>query len=381
MTETTSWSPYTDEEDAARATVRSFLDRELEPNAEKFVGNLDYDREFWRKAGKAGILGGAIPEAYGGPGGSDLMTVIIAHELGRSVGGTVVGSSLSADAITHILMTAGSEEQKRRWAPGILAGEVLQCLTLTEATAGSDATAIQTTAVREAGSYLINGSKVFVSNGNKAHLVYVVAKTDPSVGGRGMSMLLVEATTPGISRRPMATMGCPAYDLAEFHFDDVRVDATSLLIGEGRAMEILVSLFALDRMEVAARALGEAELGFRLALDYVKQRRAFGRELVDFQSIQFKLAEMKTEVEVGRAFLCEGVRKHRSGSFGLGEGAMLKLWISEMSSRVIDSALQMFGGSGYMEEMPISRLYKANRLHRIYAGTSELQKVAIARQL
>ena len=374
-------SPFSEEEEAARATVRSFLDRELEPNAEKFIGNLDFDRQFWRKAGRAGILGGAIPQAYGGPGASDLMTVVIAQELGRSIGGTVVGSSLSADAITHILMAAGSESQKHRWAPGILSGEVLQCMTLTEATAGSDATAIRTTAVREAGFYVINGSKVFVSNGNKADLVYVVAKTDPTLGGRGMSMLLVEASTPGISRRPMATMGCPAYDLAEFHFDDVRVDAASLLLGEGRAMEILVGLFALDRMEVAARALGEAELGFRLAVDYAKQREAFGRNLIELQSIQFKLAEMKTEVEVGNAFLGDGVRNYRRGSFGLMEGAMLKLWISEMSSRVIDSALQIFGGSGYMEEMPISRLYRANRLHRIYAGTSELQKVAIARHL
>lgn len=381
MTHTTSWDPFTEEEAAARATVRAFLDRELEPNADKFIGDLEYDREFWRKAGRAGILGGAIPAQYGGPGASDLTTVIIARELGRSIGGAVVGSSLSADAITHILMTAGSEQQKQRWAPGILAGEVLQCLTLTEADAGSDATAIRTTAVRQGHGYLINGSKTYISNGNKADLLYIVAKTDPSAGGRGMSVLLVEAGTPGISRRPMATMGCPAYDLAEFHFDDVRVDEASLLLGEGRAMEILIGLFALDRMEVAARALGEAELGLRLARDHAKQRRVFGRELIDFQSTKFTLAGMATEVEVGRAFLYDGIRQHRAGSFGLAESAMLKLWVSEMSSRVVDAALQMFGGSGFMDEMPISRLYRANRLHRIYAGTSEIQKVAIARQL
>lgn len=376
-----SCSPYTAEEEMYRASVRAFLDRELTPNAAKFVGNLEYDRAFWRKAGAAGLLGAAIPEEFGGPGASAICGVVLCQELGRSIGGATVGSSLGADLATHILMHGGSEEQKRRWAPGILSGEITQCMPLTEADAGSDATAIRTTAIRDGDDYVINGTKSYISNGNKSHLLYVVAKTDPTKRGSGMSMFLVEADTPGVNRRPMATMGYDAYDLAEFHFDNVRTPATSLFLGEGKALPLLMSTFAIDRLEIAARSLGEAELAFQLALDFVKQRKAFGQLVFEFQNTQFKLAEMKTDIEVGRSFLHDGVRKYRAGHFTLADGAMAKLWIPEMSARLIDKALQMFGGSGFMEEMPISKLYRANRLHRLYAGTSELQKVAIAKTL
>jgi acyl-CoA dehydrogenase len=278
-------------------------------------------------------------------------------------------------------MVGGTDEQKRKWAPGILSGDVPQCMPLTEADAGSDATAIRSTAIRDDDDYVINGSKIYISTGNKAKLLYVVAKTDPTKRGSGMSMFLVEGDTPGVSRRRMATMGYDAYDLAEFHFDNVRVPAENLFLGEGKALSILMSSFALDRLEIAARSLGEAELAFKLALDFVKERKAFGQPVFDFQNTQFKLAEMKTEIEVGRSFLHDGVRKYRAGKFELADGAMAKLWIPEMSARVIDMALQMFGGSGFMEEMPISKLYRSNRLHRLYAGTSELQKVAIAKTL
>jgi acyl-CoA dehydrogenase len=375
----TDLSPFTEEEEMFRNTVRNFLDRELEPNADKFLGDIDYDRQFWRKAGAAGLLGAVIPEAYGGAGASTICGVVMAQELGRSAGGATVGSSLGGDIATHILVKGGTDAQLRKWAPGILTGEVIQCMPLTEAGAGSDATAIRTTAVRDGDHYVINGTKIYTSTGNKAHLLYVVAKTDPTQRGRGMSIFLVEADTPGITRRRMATMGFPAYDLAEFYFDDLRVPAENMFLGEGRAMEILMSTFGVDRLEISARALGEAELAFSLAMDFVKQRKAFGQLVFDFQTTQFKLAEMKTDIEVGRAFLWDNIRKYRAGTFTLADGAMAKLWIPEMSARVVDMALQMFGGSGFMEEMPISKLYRGNRLHRLYAGTSELQKVAIAR--
>jgi acyl-CoA dehydrogenase len=187
--------------------------------------------------------------------------------------------------------------------------------------------------------------------------------------------------TAGITRRPMVTSGYQAYDLAEIYFDDVRVPQRNLMGQEGKGLQILLSTFALDRLSIAARALGEAELAYALTLDYVKQRKAFGQLVIDFQNTQFVLADMKTDIAVGTAFLHEGLRRLRAGRFDLTQGAMQKLWITEMSSRVIDRAVQLFGGSGFMEEMPIARLYKANRLHRVYAGTSELQKVAIARAL
>lgn len=374
-------SPFTEEEEAFRDAVRKFLDRELEPSYTKFVGDLEYDKAFWRKAGSAGLLGAVIPEGYGGPGASDICGVIIAQEMGRSVGGATVGLSLSADICTRMLVSSAPESLKNRFIPRILSGEISQCMPLTEPDAGSDATAIRATAVRDGDHYVINGTKVFISNGNKAHLMYVVAKTDTSKRADGMSMFLVEGDMQGVTRHAMKTMGYAAYDLAELHFDNVRVPVENLLLGEGRGLEILMSTFAFDRMEVAARSLGEAELSFKLALEFVKNRKAFGKTVFEFQNTQFKIAEMKTDIEVGRSFLHDAIRKYRAGAFSFGDGSMLKLWVTEMSGRVIDSAVQMFGGSGFMDEMPVSQLYRCNRLHRLYAGSSELLKVAIARDL
>jgi alkylation response protein AidB-like acyl-CoA dehydrogenase len=211
--------------------------------------------------------------------------------------------------------------------------------------------------------------------------MYVVAKTDPTKGGSGMSIILVEGSTPGITRRRLKTMGCPANDVAEIWFDNVRAPAENLFLGEGKAFDILLGTFGLDRLEISARSLGAAELAFQMTLDYVKDRKAFGKRVIDFQNTQFRLAEMKTDIEVGRAFLYQGVRKLRAGNVSLADGAMLKLWLTEMEGRVLDTCVQLYGGAGYMDEMPISRMYSAARLQRIYAGTSELQKVAIAKTL
>jgi acyl-CoA dehydrogenase len=374
-------SPFTLEDEMYRKTVRAFLDRELEPHWQAIEQSGRIDLAFWRKAGDAGLLGTAIPEEFGGPGASDLCGVILAEELGKSVGGATIGAGMNADLATRILLKGGSTELKQRWCPAILTGEAPQCLALTEPNVGSDATAITASAVRDGDHYVLNGQKTYISNGCNAHIIYFVGKTDPALRARGMSLFLVEATTPGISRRQLRTMGYPAYDAAEIFFDDVRVPAGNLLLGEGKALDILMSIFAFDRLEIAARALSEAEFAFQLTLDYVKQRKAFGQTVFEFQNTQFKLAEMKTELEVGRAFLHDRLRRYRVGDFSFADGAMLKLFMTEMSSRVMDVCMQLHGGVGFMHEMVISRLYRGNRLHRLYAGTSELQKVAIARAL
>jgi len=373
--------PFSEIEEMFRSTVRKFLDQELEPHWQEFEQNEGVSREFWRKAGQAGILGLCIPEVYGGAGGDGIMYVVLSQELGRSVGGATIGTTLDADLASLILVAGGSDEQLRRWAPGILSGAVLQSLALTEPDAGSDATAIRTSAVRVGDEFVINGSKTYITNANKANLIYVVAKTDTAKKGAGMSIILVDGDTPGITRRRLKTMGYSASDVAELHFDNVRVPTSNLVLGEGKAMSLMLTFFALDRLGISARALGEAELAFSMTLDYVKQRKAFGQRIFDFQNTQFKLAEMKTQIEVGRSYLHDGIRKLRADCFDLSDGAMLKLWICEMAGRVIDDCVQLFGGAGFMDEMPISRLYKGNRLHRIYAGTSELQKIAIARAL
>ena len=378
---TDTLSPFTDEEEMFRRTVREFLDRELEPHYKRFEAEGSLPRAFWRKAGEAGILAPTLPEAHGGAGASEICYAIVSTELRRSIGSATVGSCLSIDLSHHMLVQCGSEPQLARFAPRILAGEIIPALGLTEPDAGSDATAIRTVALRDGDDYLVNGSKTFITNGCSANLIYLVAKTDPAARGKGMSMLLVEGDPPGLTRRRLKTMGHAIGDVAELHFDNVRVPAANLLGREGGAMGILMSTFAAERLGMGAGSLGAAELGFSLALDYVKQRNVFGQAVFDYQNTQFKFAEMKTEIETGRALLHEGIRKCRAGRFSLADGAMMKLWLCEMEGRVLDQCLQFFGGSGYMDDMPISRLYTAARLQRIYGGTSELQKVAIARTL
>ena len=375
------WSPFTAEEELFRRSVRTFLDRELEPHVREFEAQGALPREFWRKAGAAGILGPSIPERHGGPGASEICYAIVSTELRRSIGSATIGSALAIDLSTHMLVSCASEAQLTRLAPGVLSGELIPALALTEPDAGSDATAIRTVAVRDGDEYVITGSKTYITNGCSANLIYVVAKTDPAARGRGMSVILVEGDPPGLTRRRLRTMGHAIGDLAELHFDGVRVPVSQRLGAEGAGMSILMSTFAAERLGMGAGSLGAAELAFQLTLDWCKQRRAFGQPLFEFQNTQFRLAELKTDIETGRALLHEGVRKHRAGKFTLADGAMLKLWLCEMEGRVLDACVQLFGGAGWMDEVPISRLYTAARLQRIYGGTSEMQKMAIAKTL
>jgi alkylation response protein AidB-like acyl-CoA dehydrogenase len=364
-----------------RRTVRSFLDRELEPHYRRYADAGGLDKAFWRKAGSAGLLGSAIPEEFGGPGGDFIFNVILAEELGRSVGSAWTGSSLMADIATHILMGFGSAEQKAKYAPGILSGEVTQAMPLTEPDAGSDPTAIKATAIRDGDDYVINGDKFFISNGATADVLYVVAKTDPTQRGRGMSIIIVDATTKGVERRRIPMVGWPAGDTGELHFDNVRVPVTNLLGKEGGAMAILMSTFLEDRIQIGARCLGATERALELTIEYTKERKVFGQRVIDFQNSQFVLAEAKAEIEVGRAIVDQSVMKLRDKQFSFEDGAVLKLWMTEMENRVIDKLQQLFGGAGQMRDTPIAQMYTAARIQRIYAGTTELQKVAIARAL
>lgn len=372
---------YSEEHDQFRRTVRSFLDKELEPHYKAYVAKGGLDKAFWRKAGDAGILGSLIPEEYGGPGGEFTFNVIIAEELGRSVGSALTGSSIMSDVATAILLAAGTPAQKAKYLPKILTGEVSQAMPLTEPDAGSDATAIKTTAVKDGNQWVINGEKYFISNGTSADVLYVVAKTDPTKRGAGMSIILVPADTPGVSRHKIPLIGWSAGDTSAFSFQNVRVPLENLMGGEGGAMKVLVGTFLEDRLQIAGRSLGAAELALRLTLDYVKQRKVFGQRVADFQNTQFVLAEIKTDIDVGTAMLDLSLVQTREGKFSFQSGASLKLWMTEMEGRVMDKCLQLFGGAGLMVDTPISNMYTAARIQRIYAGTSELQKVAIAKDL
>ncbi|WP_129778378.1 acyl-CoA dehydrogenase family protein [Peristeroidobacter soli] len=379
---TASWgSPFTEEEELYRETVRTFISRELEPRYLEIPARGPERRQLWRKAGEAGILGACIPEEFGGAGASTLCNVILSYELGRSASYGTIGSFVATDLATSMLVQGGSKALLDRWAPKILSGEVVQCLALTEPNAGSDATAIRTTAVREGDEYVINGQKTFITNADMADVIYVVVKTDPTKRGRGMSVLLVESDRPGVTQRPLKTMGFPAGNTGEVYLENVRVPVGNLIGEEGGAFKLLSSSLDADRLQIGGRALAQAELAHQLTVDYVKQRKAFGHTLLEFQNTQFKLAEAKADLEAGRAFFHSAVRKVRAGQCSEADTAMTKLWLTEMSVRVIDNCLQLWGGAGFMDEMPISRIYTSNRVLRIYGGTSEILKMLIARSL
>ncbi|WP_157219210.1 acyl-CoA dehydrogenase family protein [Flavisphingomonas formosensis] len=367
---------YGEEHEAFRRTVRTFLDREHEPYLKHYEAAGGLDREFWRKAGQAGLLG----LAHTG-GGDFTFYAIMSEELGRTPGTATTGSSLMADVATYILVNHGSDAQKDKYLAGILTGAWTQAMPLTEPSVGSDATAIATTALRDGDDYVINGEKYFISNGSGANLLYVVAKTDPSKGGRGMSVIIVEADTPGVSQAKIPMIGWRQGDTGALNFDNVRVPASNLLGVEGGAMKILMDTFLEDRIQIAARCLGAASRAFELTLDYVKERKVFGQRVIDFQNSQFVLAECRADIKITETMVDTAMIKLRNGEFTFEDGAILKLWATQMEGRVLDKCVQLFGGAGLMDDNPISRMWTAARIQRIYAGTDELQKVAIARGL
>ena len=372
-------SPYGEELEMFRSAVQNFFKKELEPRYREFDGK-GLDLEFWRKAGKAGLLGVEIPVEYGGAGADPLAVLVVSEELGRLPAGATVGSCITTDIMTGFLVDYGTEAQKRQWFPGILAGDVIQSMALTEPQSGSDAVAIRTTARRDGDHYVINGNKCFMSNGAKSNLVYVIAKTDSSLGARGMSCILVSGGTPGFTQRKMKTLGYPGGDTGELFFSDVRVPVSNLLGEEGGAMKMFQKTIALDRLQVAARSQTAAETAFELTLEHTRNRKLFKQRLLDFQNTQFKLAEMETEILVGRTLIHEMIRKYRSKTFTERDGSMVKLWITEMEGRVLDTCVQLFGGSGWMDDHPIARMYTAARVTRIFVGSNELQKHMIARK-
>ncbi|MET0659987.1 MAG: acyl-CoA dehydrogenase family protein [Steroidobacteraceae bacterium] len=371
-------SAYGEELDLFREGVRAFFRRDVEPRLHELESGTD--ERFWKDAARAGLLGVVAPEEYGGPGADPLAMVIISEELGRSPAGAVLGSCLNSDMTTMFMLMYGNEEQKRQWLPRFVTGEVIQATALSEAGSGSDAGAMRTTAVRDSGEFVINGSKMFISNGNKAGLIYVHAKLAPSnEGPGGPSIFLVPGDTPGVTKRYINTMSFRGGDTAELFFDNVRVPYPNLLGAEGQGLKMFQPVITLDRLQICGRSQGAAEGAFALTLEYVRQRKIFGQRLVDMQNTQFKLAEMETEINVGRAFLDELVRKYRAGEMTARDASMLKIWLPEMEQRVIDGCLQFWGGTGFMDESTISRMYTAARVQRIHAGATELQKAMLGR--
>ncbi|HWF00106.1 MAG TPA: acyl-CoA dehydrogenase family protein [Caulobacteraceae bacterium] len=366
--------------------VRRFLEREMTPHRERWDREGVVDQAAWRAAGAAGLLCASIPETYGGGGGTRAHDVVIAQEIGRAglAGGFGAGAGVHSNIVAHYVLAYGTEAQKQRWLPAMASGELIGAVAMTEPGAGSDLQAIRTTARREDDHYLLNGQKTFITNGQNAGLVIVVAKTDPAAAARGISLIGVEtAEATGFRRgRNLEKIGMHAQDTSELFFDDVRVPSANLLGEiEGQGFGQLMVELAWERLSCAFGAVVAMEQAVELTSAYVKQRTAFGHPLIHQQNTQFKLAEAKTHAVVARTFVDELMVRLLAGELDATDAAMAKWWTTDLQGRVIDECLQFFGGYGYMTEYPIARLYADARVQRIYAGSNEIMKMLIARTL
>jgi acyl-CoA dehydrogenase len=374
---------FGEEHDLFRQAFRQFVDREVVPHQARWNQAGIVDRSAWRAAGRAGFLCPWMEERWGGPGADFLCSVVIMEELAR-VYESGFALSLHSDIIVPYLHTFGSEEQKARWLPGCASGEIITAIAMTEPGTGSDLAAVATTAVKDGDGYLLNGAKTFISNGILCDLCIVVARTDPDPKNahRGISLFAVEAGTPGfVKGKKLAKMGLASQDTAELVFEDCRVPAESRLGEEGSGFIALMTKLQQERLCVAVMAQAAAEQVLKDTVRYCQERQAFGRPIARFQNTQFKLAECATKVEVGRAFIDKLVREHVAGKQLVKECSMAKLWQTEMSGEVVDTCLQFFGGYGYMLEYPVTRAFMDARVQRIYAGTNEIMKVIIAKQM
>jgi acyl-CoA dehydrogenase len=374
---------FSPEHEVFRESFRRFIAVEMEPNVDRWLEHHVIEPAFWRKAGDAGILGVDVPEEYGGPGGDFQHRMVLAEELGYSIAGASMATALIGDGTAEIINRNGSEEHKRRWLPPMVKGEVRFGLAITEPDIGSDVSGIKTTAVRDGDEWVIKGAKTYISNASTADAFMVGCKTDPKGGNKGISVIIVEADRAGFRRgRSLKKMGGNAGDTGELFFDSVRVPASNLMGKENEGFKILLGGVNMDRITWPLIAHAASTRAFQMTVEFVKNRKAFGQTIFDFQNTQFKLAEIKTELAVGRAFLDEIIRDYQANSkLDLTKCAMAKLWLCEMEARVIDQCVQLHGGAGYMDEYPISRLYTAARLHRIFAGTSEIMRLIIARTI
>jgi acyl-CoA dehydrogenase len=365
------------------AVGKFFEDYATPEDTARWRENGIVDRDLWRKAGEAGLLGLSIPEQWGGAGGDYRHEVILMEQLAaKAVDG--FGISLHNAIVAPYILHYGTEEQRQRWLPGICTGRYITAIAMTEPGAGSDLQGVKTTARKSGNGYVINGQKTFITNGQTANLICVVAKTDVSQGARGVSLIFVETEeTPGFERgRNLAKLGQEAADTSELFFNDCHVPPENLLGGdEGQGFFQLMGQLPQERLNIAVGAMGTIERALELTIAYVKDRSAFGKKIIDFQNTQFKLAECKTEATVAKVFVNWLIGQHLEGKLDAAKASMAKYWTTDLENKIIDECLQLFGGWGYMDEYPISRMYRDSRVQRIYGGSNEIMKVLIARTL
>jgi acyl-CoA dehydrogenase len=360
-----------------------FFAAEFAPHLDEWNRDGIMDRAMWEKAGTAGLLCAAMPEQYGGAGGTFAHEAVINREIALA-GLDCFGAPLHSGIVAPYILRYGTEEQKQRWLPRLATGELVGAIAMTEPGTGSDLQAVRTSAVKSGNGYVLNGAKTFITNGQHANLIIVVAKTDPRAGAKGTSLMVVEADdAPGFRRgRKLAKLGMDWADTSELFFEDVKLPAENLLGSEeGQGFAQLMNELPQERLIVAIAAVAMMERALALTIAYVKERKAFGQAIIDFQNTQFELAECKTEATIAKVFLNHCIERHLAGALDTTTASMAKYRLTDLQNRIVDRCLQLFGGYGYMEEYPISRMYRDARVQRIYAGTNEIMKLLIARSL
>jgi acyl-CoA dehydrogenase len=371
-----------DELEMFRDAARRFVENEIVPNDAGWREQHHVDREIWNKAGEVGLLCTDIPAEYGGVGGDARHEAVVVEEMGRR-GITSFGHMVHS-ILAHYVLNYGSEQQKHDWLPRMASGELVGAIAMTEPGAGSDLQAVKTRAVRDGDHYVLNGAKTFISNGLHAGLVGVVAKTDPTLGSKGISIIMVETKgLPGYRvGRVLDKIGQNGWDTAELFFDDCRVPASCLLgPAEGHGFMQLMRDLPYERALLALGGVAAMEYALGLTVDYTRSRKAFGQPLIQMQNTRFKLAEVKTLAHVSRVFIDDCIARLRDGTLDTVTASMAKCWITDTQCRVMDECLQLFGGYGYMREYPISQLYADSRVQRIYGGANEIMKEIVARSL
>lgn len=380
-------SPWMDEElHIMRDAVRKFIEKEFVPHTDKWEKQGYVDREAWLKAGQAGILCASIPEQWGGGGGNFKHEMVLVEELSYA-NVTGFGNSVHSGIVAHYINSYGTEAQKKNWLPKMATGELVTAIAMTEPGTGSDLQSVATTAIKQSDHYLVNGQKTFLTNGQTADLICVVAKTDPNEGGKGISLLMVETAgvegSGGFTRgRNLDKLGLKAQDTSEIFFSDVKVPVENLLGGaEGRGFIQLMEQLPQERVIIAAGACAAMEKALRLTAEYVKERKAFGKRILDFQNTQFKLAERFTEAKIARIFVDDCAMKLAEGKLDDSTASMAKWWTTQKQCEIVDECLQFFGGYGYMMEYPIAKMYADSRIQKIYGGSNEIMKLLIAREI
>ena len=381
-------SPWMDEElSIMRGAVRKFIEKEFSPVTKKWEDQGFVDRDAWLKAGESGLLCASIPEKWGGGGGNFKHEMVLVEELAYAhVSG--FGNGVHSGIVAHYINSYGTEEQKAKWLPKMATGEIVSAIAMSEPGTGSDLQSVATTAIKNgSGEYRLNGQKTFITNGMTANLICVVAKTDPSEAAKGVSLIMLE--TENVEEagsfkrgRNLEKLGMKAQDTAELFFDDVAVPSENLLgTSEGKGFIQLMEQLPQERLIIAAGACAVIESALQITSDYVKERKAFGKRILDFQNTQFKLAERFTEAKLARTFVDQCAMKLADGKLDGATAAMAKWWTTQKQCEIIDECLQFFGGYGYMMEYPIAKMYADSRVQKIYGGSNEIMKMLIAREI